>query len=191
MSASRDTPFLAHLLGVLVENGHSPAPAQRSALIATPGRWWRALQEMTAGYKVNVVELLAVQFDDVPADEMVVLRNIEFVSLCEHHLMPFHGVAAVGYVPSGNRVVGLSKLARLVDAHARRLQVQERMTNDIAADLEKHVHALGAACVVRATHDCVACRGVRKQSAEMVTSALRGSMREEAARSEFLRLAGI
>lgn len=165
---------------------HVPNEGQRAALARTPQRWQRALVEMTAGYDVDVRELLAVQFDDVPCDEMVVLRGIDFASVCEHHLMPFVGTAAVAYLPSDRRVVGLSKLARLVDAHARRLQVQERLTSDVAGDLMQHLRPLGAGCVVRARHACMACRGANKPGAEMVTCALLGNFREPGVRAEFL-----
>lgn len=184
----RDSDMLHNLLDVLVENCHRPAGGQMEALRGTPRRWWKAIAEMTDGYAIDVAQLLSVQFDEVPNDEMVVLTGVTFTSLCEHHLMPFTGTATVGYLPTTARVVGLSKLARLVDAHARRLQVQERMTSDIATDLMKHLQPLGAGCVVRATHSCMACRGIRKQGAEMVTSSLQGRFREPEIRAEFLAL---
>ena len=172
--------------------GDGISEGQRDALTDTPGRWWRAVREMTIGYEIDVEALLAVQFDDVQADEMIVLRSVPFVSLCEHHLFPFTGFATVGYVPNAasRRVVGLSKLARLVDAHARRLQVQERMTSDIAADLERYLSPQGAGCVVVGEHTCMTCRGVRK-SGQMVTSRLLGSFKDGVPRSEFLTLAGV
>lgn len=176
------------LLPLLISKGYEPPQEQVDALIDTPRRWWKAIDEMTRGYQVDVAEILGKQFDGIPGDSMVVLRDIEFVSLCEHHLMPFTGTACVAYIPKGDRVVGLSKLARLVEAHACRLQVQERMTHNIANDLMAHLQASGAACIIRGKHSCMSCRGVRKE-AEMVTSCLCGVFRTDlAARTEFLNL---
>lgn len=161
----------------------------REGLRDTPARVCRALGEMTQGYSTDVAELLACTFD-VPHDSMVLVRGIEFVSLCEHHVLPFTGTATVGYLP-GDRVVGLSKLARLVDAFAQRLQVQERMTDQIADAIVEHLHPGGVGVVVTGVHGCMTCRGVRKPGASMVTSALRGAFREDpTARAEFLALAG-
>lgn len=158
---------------------------QRAGLVDTPDRVIRAFGEMTEGYKVDVEGLLTRTFED-RCDEMVVVRDIEFTSLCEHHLLPFTGTAAVGYVPK-DRVVGLSKLARLVDAYARRLQVQERMTVQIAEAIETYLDPLGVGVVVAARHSCMGCRGVRKPSAEMVTSSMLGVFRgKPEARTEFL-----
>lgn len=184
----RELDMGADILDMLREQGHDPSAAQLEGLRRTPARWWAAMYEMTNGYRTDVAALLSVQFADVPADEMVLLRGIEFSSLCEHHLLPFTGTATVAYLPAEHRVVGLSKLARLVEAHAHRLQVQERLTHDVASDLMQHLQPLGAACVVRAVHCCMACRGVRR-TAEMVTSALLGRFRELAIRGEFLTLA--
>lgn len=162
----------------------------RAGLIDTPARVIRALQEMTSGYSDDPAALLSTQFPD-DYDEMVVVRGVEFHSLCEHHLLGFAGTATVAYIPSpGLGVVGLSKLARLVECYARRLQVQERMTMQIAEAIETHLSPVGVGVVVRARHSCMGCRGVRKPGAEMVTSALRGAMRDDAqARAEFLALA--
>lgn len=160
---------------------------QRDGLLDTPDRVVRAMVEMTRGLRGNAAELLSTTFD-VGSDEMVVVTGIEFVSLCEHHLLPFTGHAAVGYLPS-ERVVGLSKLARLVDLYARRPQVQERMTRQITDALDAHLPSSGSACVLVASHSCMSCRGVRK-TASMVTSSLTGSFRDEpATRAEFLALA--
>lgn len=159
----------------------------RNGLIDTPARVVKALGELTEGYHLNAAEILATQFSEL-CDEMIVVRNVPFTSLCEHHMLPFTGVATVGYIPNGEDIVGLSKLARLVDMHARRLQVQERMTADIAKDIEKHLSPVGTGVVVKATHSCMAVRGVRK-AGEMVTSALVGAMRTDPrARAEFLAL---
>jgi GTP cyclohydrolase I len=170
----------------LIEHvGEDPS---REGLLKTPARVVKAFGEMTEGYAVDVEALLATTFDE-HSDEMVVLGGIEFTSLCEHHLLPFRGVATVGYVPD-QRVVGLSKMARLVDAYARRFQVQERMTTQIADAMWTHLRPLGVGVVLQAHHSCMGVRGVRKQNATMTTSAMLGIMKHsDAARSEFLRLA--
>lgn len=157
-------------------------------LVDTPGRVVRAFAEMTSGYELSPEEILSTTFDG-KYDQMIVLRGITFSSLCEHHLLPFTGSAAVGYIPGDSGVVvGLSKLARLVEAFSRRLQIQERLTAQVVDALDKHLQPKGAGCVVRASHQCMACRGVRKLGAEMVTSALSGVFRSEAVRAEFLSL---
>jgi len=156
----------------------------------TPKRVARAMREMLAGYNVDIAALLATTFDD-PHDEVVLLRGVSFYSLCEHHLLPFHGTASVAYIPS-KRVVGLSKLARLVEAHARRLQLQERMTRAIAIDLETHLAPVGVGVVVRTKHLCMCARGVGKAGSEMVTSAMLGAFRSHHdARSELMALEGM
>lgn len=162
----------------------------RPGLADTPARVVRALRELTSGHDVDPAELLAVTFPD-EYDEMVLVRGVDFTSLCEHHLLTFTGTATVAYIPTpGRGVVGLSKLARLVDCYARRLQVQERMTQQIALAIDKHLQPVGVGVVVRARHSCMGCRGVRKPGAEMVTSALLGAMRDEPqTRAEFLTLA--
>ena len=158
---------------------------------ATPGRVVRALREMTNGYYDDPATILGTTFD-VDCDEVVVLRGVRFASLCEHHLLPFVGLAHVGYLPGpGGRVVGLSKLARLVQCYARRLQVQERMTAQIAEAIVEYLGASGAGVVVVAAHDCMSCRGVLAVGAEMVTSSMLGVFREKPeARAELLRLFG-
>lgn len=159
---------------------------KREGLVETPKRVLKAWTELTEGYKVSVSEVLAKDFESDGYDEMVVLRGIPFHSTCEHHLLPFYGVASVGYIP-GKRVVGLSKLARLVDAFARRLQIQERLTKQVVEALVSHLSPLGAGCVIRATHSCMSCRGVKKPGAEMVTASLWGAFKETPeARAEFL-----
>lgn len=167
--------------------GEDPA---REGLRDTPGRVLRSLAELTQGYQADPGVILERSFPD-QYDEMVVLRGVTFTSLCEHHLLPFVGVASVGYVPApGAGVVGLSKLARLVSCFAQRLQVQERMTVQIADALEEHLTPLGSGVLVEAHHSCMGCRGVRQPGALMVTSSLRGAMRDEPeTRAEFLALA--
>jgi GTP cyclohydrolase I len=160
----------------------------RDGLRETPRRVVASLAEFTAGYDEDPAKLLAVTFEE-HCDEMVVVRGVEFTSMCEHHLLPFVGYASVAYVPD-QRVVGLSKLARLVDLFARRLQVQERMTVQIADAIETNLQPRGVGVLLRARHSCMGCRGVRKPEAEMVTSALSGFMRDDPkARAEFLALA--
>jgi GTP cyclohydrolase I len=163
--------------------GEDPA---REGLRDTPGRVLRALREMTSGYGQEPGQILERVFAE-QHDEMIVLRGIRFQSLCEHHLLPFVGTAHVGYVPQV-AIVGLSKLARLVECFARRLQVQERLTDQIAQALMLHLKPRGAAVVIEATHSCMAYRGARQPDAIMRTSALLGVMREPEVRAEFFRL---
>ena len=163
--------------------GEDPA---RNGLVDTPARVVRAWREITAGYSEDPAEILGTTFDE-QCDEMVVLRDISFYSTCEHHLLPFYGHASVGYLPG--KVVGISKLARVVECFARRLQIQERLTREIADSIETYLDARGVAVVVTAHHLCMGCRGVRQPESDMITSAMRGVLRSDAiARSEFLRL---
>lgn len=179
---------------LLVAIGEDPA---REGLQDTPGRVIRAWQEMTAGYRLNPLEVLKTSsgrdgFSDVNGyDGMIVLSGIPFYSVCEHHLLPFTGQADVGYLPAeGGPVVGLSKLARLVDVFARRLQVQESMTQQIADALYSALGPRGVGVRVRAVHQCMTCRGVRKTGATMSTEVLLGAFREHAIRAEFWNLCG-
>ncbi len=173
---------------LLTAIGEDPA---REGLLKTPTRVAKALAEMTSGYRKDVAEVLATCFESDGYDEMVTLREVDFFSMCEHHMLPFYGTATVSYIPNG-RVVGLSKLARLVDAYARRLQIQERMTKQIGEALQEHLQPRGWAVVIKARHLCMAARGVGKQRSEMVTSAVGGILKDDAkARDEFLRIASI
>lgn len=160
------------------------------ALVDTPARVVRAWRELLAGRDVSAHEVLARTFEADGFDEVVMLKGINFYSMCEHHLLPFHGTAHVAYIPKeGGRVVGLSKLARLVEMHARRLQLQERMTRDIAADLQEQLEPKGVAVVLQAVHLCMCARGVQKPGATMMTSTMLGAFREKGpARSEFFSL---
>ncbi len=165
--------------------GEDPA---RDGLIDTPRRVLEAMREMTAGYREDPAEILSRTFDEA-SDELIVLRGIEFYSICEHHLLPFYGTASIGYLPG--EVVGISKLARLVNCYGRRLQIQERLTRQIAEAIQTYLHARGTAVIIRAHHLCMGCRGVKLPSTELVTSAMLGTMREDAVtRAEFLRLCG-
>lgn len=160
---------------------------KRNGLIDTPARVVKAFYEQTSGYRLEPADVLTTQFEE-NSDEMIVLRNIEFQSLCEHHLLPFFGFATIGYIPQKGKVVGISKLARLVDLFAKRLQIQERMTRQIADAIEEHLEALGVGVIISAKHQCMSCRGVAKQQSEMVTSVMLGLMKEDdKARAEFLR----
>jgi len=162
----------------------------RQGLEKTPERVARMYDELLAGYRVNPHEMVNEALFDVAYDEMVIVRDIEFYSLCEHHLLPFIGSAHVAYTPSG-QVIGLSKIPRIVDLFARRLQVQERMTRQIAEFIEAAVHPYGVGVVVEGLHLCAMMRGVKKANARMVTSAMCGSFQENAAtRQEFLALIG-
>lgn len=158
----------------------------RDGLFDTPERVVKAWREMTSGYDEDPAEILARTFEE-SSDELIVLRGISFYSTCEHHLLPFYGEASVGYLPG--KVVGVSKLARLVSCFARRLQIQERMTLQIAEAIEKHLDARGVAVILTAHHLCMGCRGVRQPDTQMVTSAMLGTLRDDpSSRSEFLQL---
>jgi GTP cyclohydrolase IA len=172
---------------LLEELGEDPS---REGLVGTPERVRRMYGELTAGYHVDPDALLNGACFNVDYDEMVVVRDIEFFSLCEHHLLPFIGHAHVGYLPRG-RVVGLSKIPRIVDMFAKRLQLQERLTVQVADFLMERLEPKGVACVVEATHLCTMMRGVKKQEATMVTSSMTGTFRRDArTRAEFMGLIG-
>jgi GTP cyclohydrolase I len=159
----------------------------REGLRETPERVARMFAELFGGLTIDPASLLKVQFN-VAHDEMVILKDIPFYSICEHHFMPFHGVAAVGYIPDG-KVVGLSKLARLVEAYARRPQIQEQLTGQIADAMMEALEPDGVAVVIEAEHLCMTQRGVKKPGSRMVTSATRGLFRsEQLTRGEFLSL---
>lgn len=160
----------------------------RDGLQNTPARVARSYEELFAGIGNDGLDVLGVNFD-VGYDEMVLVRNIEMFSTCEHHLLPFHGVAHVGYIPGkdGN-VTGLSKLARLVEVYARRPQVQERLTSQVADALVESLEPRGAIVVVEAEHLCMSMRGVQKAGAMTTTSAVRGQLRDPASRAEAMSL---
>jgi len=160
----------------------------RDGLIKTPERVCRAFAEMTAGYAQTAKDILGTVFE-TEYDQVIMLRDIQFSSLCEHHMLPFSGLATVAYLPGTGKVVGISKLARLVQMHAKRLQIQERMTSDIADDVMNILSAKGAAVIIRAKHLCMGCRGIKDPVASMVTSEMRGLFREDAtARAELFSL---
>lgn len=171
-----------NIVRVLQFIGEDPT---RDGLINTPARVVRALTELTAGYEADLGEILATQFAE-DHNQMIVVKQVPFSSLCEHHMLPFVGHATVGYVPSDG-IVGLSKLARVVEAFARRLQVQERMTDQIVDALTEHLKPLGVGVRIEASHSCMSMRGVQR-SAQMVTTRLTGVMESDPLRSEFISL---
>ncbi|MDJ0837483.1 MAG: GTP cyclohydrolase I FolE [Acidobacteriota bacterium] len=158
----------------------------REGLQETPDRLVRSYGELYRGYQTEIKSIMKTFTDGAEqADEMVIQRNIPFFSMCEHHMLPFVGVAHIAYLPD-KKIVGLSKMARLVEVFARRLQVQERMTAQISEALMTYLQPKGAACVIEATHLCMAQRGVSKSHSDTVTSSLRGVFKEAKTRSEFL-----
>jgi len=171
------------MVQMLTAFGEDP---QREGLQRTPERVARMYEELLSGYRTNPVALVNDALFSVEYDEMVTVRDIEFYSLCEHHLLPFIGRAHIAYIPDG-KVIGLSKIPRIVDMFARRLQVQERMTRQIADFINETLHPKGVAVVVEALHLCSMMRGVRKHDARMTTSTMLGTFREDlAVRMEFL-----
>ena len=170
---------------LLAELGEDPA---REGLRDTPKRVEKALRFLTSGYTADVDAVLNNALFTVDYNEMVIVKDIDFYSLCEHHMLPFFGRCHVAYIPQG-RVLGLSKIPRLVDIFARRLQIQERLTNQIAETLREKVRPMGVAVVMEASHLCMSMRGVEKQNSVAVTSAMLGVFREDArTRLEFLEL---
>ena len=181
-----DQPRIASAVReILIAIGEDP---DRDGLLGTPERVARAYAEMFAGLEQDPAEHLGVTFD-IEHEEMVLVKDIELWSTCEHHLLPFHGVAHVAYVPSRDgKITGLSKLARLVDVYARRPQVQERLTGQVADALVQHLNPQGVMVVVEAEHQCMTMRGVRKPGSKTVTSAVRGALRNAATRAEAMSL---
>jgi len=170
---------------LLIAVGEDP---EREGLSDTPARVARAYRELLVGMRMAPEDVLTTTFD-AGHDEMILVKDIELWSMCEHHLVPFTGVAHIGYIPNSNgRITGLSKLARLVDLYARRPQVQERLTTQIAEALMEILEARGAIVVIEAEHLCMTMRGVRKPGSRTVTSAVRGSMHNAATRSEAMSL---
>lgn len=160
----------------------------REGLIDTPERAANAMRYLTKGYRENLSEIINNALFDSDMSEMVIVKDIEMFSMCEHHLLPFLGKCHVGYIPNG-KVIGLSKIARIVDFFARRLQIQERLTTEIASCIESITGARGVAVVIEAKHMCMMMRGVEKQNSVMTTSVMLGDMRNNAtSRAEFLNL---
>ena len=170
---------------LLAELGEDP---DREGLLRTPQRVEKALAFLTSGYGANIDEVLNDALFTVDYNEMVIVKDIDFYSLCEHHLLPFFGKCHIAYIPS-NKVIGLSKIPRIVDVFSRRLQIQERLTSQIADTIREKIAPLGVAVVVEATHLCMSMRGVEKQNSFAVTSAMHGAFRDNArTRMEFLEL---
>ena len=175
----------SHMKDVLEMIGEDPS---RDGLVRTPERWEKAMKFLTSGYHTDMKEIVNGALFDVKFDEMVLVKDIEFFSLCEHHMLPFSGRAHVAYLPKG-KVVGLSKLARVVEVYARRLQVQERMTRQIAEALQNALEPQGVAVVLEASHSCMAMRGVKKAQAVTVTSTMLGAFRSNpVTRAELMQL---
>lgn len=180
-----DAAFEALIRSVLERVGEEP---DREGLRRTPLRVAKALDFLTSGYGATVEDVVRDALFDDPCQEMVIVKDIEFYSLCEHHMLPFFGRAHVGYLPKG-KIIGLSKVARVVDVFARRLQVQERLTSQVADGLMQVLDAHGVAVVVEASHFCMLMRGVQKQNSSTITSAMRGTFQSDArTRAEFMEL---
>lgn len=182
---SYDPEFEALVRAMLVRFGEDP---EREGLKRTPMRVAKALDFLTSGYKSTVAEVVKDAVFEEPCEEMVLVRDIEFYSMCEHHMLPFFGEAHVAYLPD-NRVIGLSKVARIVDLFARRLQVQERLTNQVADALMDVLKPHGVAVIIKASHFCMMMRGVQKQNSFTVTSAMRGTFEQsDRTRAELMSL---
>jgi GTP cyclohydrolase I len=173
------------VIRILQHIGEDPT---RDGLLETPKRVIKAMREMTSGYTMSPSEILSKTFD-VTHDEMILVSGVSYSSLCEHHMLPFYGKATIGYIPQeGGRIVGLSKLPRLLEAYSKRLQVQERLTDQIATAIMEHLNPLGVGVVLTGHHTCMSARGIQKQG-EMITSSLLGKMRSDhSVRSEFLSM---
>ncbi|MEI6488848.1 MAG: GTP cyclohydrolase I FolE [Bacteroidota bacterium] len=163
--------------------------AEREGLLKTPERVAKAMQFLTHGYDLNPAEILKAAMFKEEYDHMVIVKDIEVYSMCEHHLLPFFGKAHVAYIPNGH-IVGLSKIPRVVDAFARRLQVQERLTNEIRDCIEDTLKPLGVAVVIECSHLCMQMRGIQKQNSVTTTSAFTGAFMKDATRKEFISLIG-
>lgn len=181
----QEAPAEDGVIRILQAIGEDP---QREGLRDTPKRVTKSWAEIYGGYKQDPKQILGVTFqDDMESyDQIVLCKDIELYSTCEHHMLPFFGKAHIGYIPN-KKVVGLSKLARLVEIFSRRLQIQERLTTQIANALQEHLDPIGVGVVIQAKHFCMMCRGISKQNSEMITSCLLGEMRETA-KDEFLKL---
>jgi GTP cyclohydrolase I len=183
--AEPEYPIAPHVEQILREIGEDPS---RDGLLRTPVRVEKALRDLTVGYKTDVNSVLNGALFDVDYDEMVIVKDIEFYSLCEHHMLPFFGKIHVAYIPNG-KVIGLSKIPRIVDIFARRLQVQERLTQEVATTIMEAINPKGVGVVATAQHFCMMMRGVEKQHSDTVTSTMLGAFRNSReTRTEFLSL---
>jgi GTP cyclohydrolase IA len=185
VAPGEEGPVAEHIRAILTELGEDP---RREGLLRTPVRAEKALKYLTSGYTTDIAKVVNGALFAVEYDEMVIVKDIEFFSLCEHHMLPFYGKAHVAYLPNG-RVIGLSKIPRVVDMFARRLQVQERMTQQIADGLQSVLAPRGVGVILEAQHLCMMMRGVEKQHSGTVTSAMLGAFRDlKETRDEFLAL---
>jgi len=170
---------------IIIKMGEDP---NRQGLLDTPERVMKSMEFLTRGYKQNLDEIVNGALFDAESDDMVILKNVEFYSMCEHHMLPFLGKCHIGYIPQ-KKILGVSKLARIVDMFARRLQIQERLTRQIAEAIQESLDTEGVGVVMEAQHLCMVMRGVEKQHSVMTTSRMLGSFRTEApTRNEFLKL---
>ena len=186
MAEKKEVVVENHIKALLEYIGENP---KREGLLETPKRIRKSWDRLFGGYKKDPKELLKT-FDKETYDQMVVLKDIEFYSTCEHHMLPFAGKAHIAYIPS-KKVIGVSKLARLLEIYARRMQIQERIGEQVTSFLMKELNAKGAACVLEAQHFCMTSRGVEKQNAKMVTSSLKGAfLKEPETRQEFFSMIG-
>lgn len=176
--------FLKGIRSLLRALGENP---DREGLLKTPDRFLRSLEFLTSGYRADVHRLMNNAVFHEKYNDMVIVRDIELYSLCEHHVLPFFGRCHVGYIPNG-KVIGLSKIPRIVDAFARRLQVQERLTNEISEALQSHLAPHGVGVVIEAYHFCMMMRGVEKQNSYTMTSSMLGAFQDMSTRHEFLTL---
>lgn len=171
---------------IINEIGDDP---NRPGLYATPRRIAKSWDHIYGGYKLDPKDFITTFKDDTKCDQIILLKDIEFYSTCEHHMMPFFGKAHIAYIPKNNHVIGISKLARILDIYARRLQIQERICEQVTSALMEHLQPLGAACIIQAKHLCMMMRGVEKQNSEMVTSSVVGAFRDvPSARAELMDL---
>jgi GTP cyclohydrolase IA len=186
MSPKADEPAIAPLIQELL--GRLVDDPRRDGLRRTPERVDKALRFLTSGYRMDIAKIVNGALYDVKYDEMVVVRDIEFFSLCEHHMLPFYGKMHVAYLPE-SKVIGLSKIPRIVDAFARRLQIQERLTQQVAQTVQEVIEPLGVGVICEARHFCMMMRGVEKQHSGAMTSAMLGAFRDrKETRDEFLAL---
>lgn len=179
-----DKKLVTYLQELLTAIGEDPS---REGLLRTPQRFLKAFSFLTQGYNESIEDIINGALFEAPYSDMVIVKNIEFYSLCEHHLVPFFGKCHVGYLPKG-KVIGLSKIPRVVNAFARRLQVQERLTSQISECLMKELGAYGVGVVMQGNHLCMMMRGVEKQGAETMTSSLLGDFQNPSTRAEFFNL---
>lgn len=179
-----NTKLEQHYKEILSLIGEDPT---REGLLKTPSRVAKALQYITLGYQIDPIEIIQSAMFHEDHNQMVIVKDIELYSMCEHHMLPFYGKAHVAYIPNGT-ITGLSKIARVVDAFARRLQVQERLTVQIRDCIQEALNPLGVAVVIEAKHMCMMMRGVQKQNSVTTTSAFTGEFEKQATRSEFVKL---